>query len=94
MHLGSYALLLSNTSQDLAGIFAATNGTPLPTDGLAPEDQSAESRAGRIAFWRDGTIGNGNRHSMPNEPGCVELTPLGRKIAQIDPWVPAEAARL
>ena len=70
------------------------NGTPLPTDGLAPEDQSAENRAGRIAFWRDGTIGNGNRHSMPNEPGCVELTPLGRKIAQIDPWVPAEAARL
>lgn len=54
--------------------------------GLAPDDQSEQARESRIAFWRDGTIGNGNRHDLPNEPGGVELTPLGRKIAQLDPW--------
>ena len=71
-----------------------TSGPFHRADGLAPEDQSEESRAGRIEFWRDGVIGNGNRHEMPNEPGCVELTPIGRKIAQIDPWEPEEQARL
>ena len=54
--------------------------------GLAPEDQSESARAGRIEFWRDGCIGNGNSHNLPNEPGSVALTPLGRKIAQLDPW--------
>ena len=41
-----------------------------------------------------GLVGNGNRLDLPNEPGCVALTPLGRKIAQIDPWGTPEVARL
>ena len=60
---------------------------------LAPADQSEEARKGRIEFWREGQVGNGNRHEMPNEPGCVELTPLGRKIAQLDPWEAEEGSR-
>lgn len=50
------------------------------------KDQSYEARRWRIEFHRDGQPGNGNRHGMPNEKGGVELTPLGRKMAGLDPW--------
>lgn len=43
-------------------------------------------REARRAFHRDGQKGNGNRLDLPNEPGNVELTSLGRKIAGLDPW--------
>ena len=56
--------------------------------------QSRAARQGAVDFWREGQVGNGNRLGMPNEPGGVALTPLGRRIAQLDPWPGLPDARL
>ena len=64
------------------------------TYSLAGPDQSVAARQGSIDLWREGQLGNGNRLDMPNEPGEVALTPLGRRIAQLDPWPGPPGARL
>ena len=55
------------------------------------EVQTAEQRRGRAEFWAEGRVGNGNRLGLPNEPGRVPLSALGRKIASLEPWPTKDA---
>ena len=51
-------------------------------------DQDEQARQTRIAFWRDRLSGLGRyaQEREHNESAAAELTPLGRKLAGIDPW--------
>ena len=55
---------------------------------MTPANDSAEARDHRTAFWRDRLSGLGRyakereHHELPT----AELTPLGRKLAGVDPW--------
>ena len=51
-------------------------------------DDNEEARERRIAFWRERLSGLG-RHEKErehHESPTAELTPLGRKLAGVDPW--------
>jgi hypothetical protein len=51
-------------------------------------DDSEEARQGRIAFWRDRLSGLGryDKEREHHERSAAVLTPLGRKLAGVDPW--------
>ena len=51
-------------------------------------NQSEESRQGRIDFWRYRLSGLGRyeKEREHSELPAAELTPLGRKLAGVDPW--------
>ena len=51
-------------------------------------DDSEEGRRGRIAFWRDRLSGLGRyeKEREHDELPAARLTPLGRKLAGVDPW--------
>jgi hypothetical protein len=54
----------------------------------AGDDQSEEARQRLITFWRDRLSGLGryDKEREHHESPSAELTPLGRKIAGVDPW--------
>lgn len=51
-------------------------------------DDSEEARQGRINFWRQRLSGLGRyeKEREHSELAAAELTPLGRKLAGVDPW--------
>ena len=58
----------------------------------APADQSIDARQGRIDWYEQRGAWAGKLEKEHESGQCAELTPLGKRLAGVDPWPPEQAA--